>query len=355
MKNYFKSMVAIALAACTFGFGSCSSSSDDEKKSAVEVIKKNDTALLLCSFGSTYMQPQETYDKIIADYHKKYPNVDIYMSFTSRTIINRVYAKVGKAYAQPDLWLAEIGEKGYKNVYVQSLHIIPGEEYLGLMNSTVKKEFMSVYPDVKVAKGACLLKSDEDVKEVAKILYDYYKPRLDKGEAVAFMGHGNPDAEYVHANQQYSNLEVELQKLSGKANIFVGTVDWGDKMFSHVRDGLVAYAKASGKENKDLTVTITPLMSIAGDHAQNDLLGGLADDQKMSDVDPMEDDEDAEFAWNIKLEKMGFVINPEGTTTSEDGFNVLGLGDHAGIRNIWVKHLEEAIEDMASWNDSFED
>ena len=45
----------------------------------------------------------------------------------------------------------------YKRVAVQSLHVIPGEEYLSLMNTDVKKYFMiQWYPHIDVLKG-CLL------------------------------------------------------------------------------------------------------------------------------------------------------------------------------------------------------
>ena len=195
------------------------------------------------------------------------------MSFTSRTIVSRVYAQIGKAYAQPDLWLSAIGKAGYKNVYVQSLHIIPGEEYLSLMNTDVKKNFMIPYPDIKVAKSACLLETEEDVDAVAEILYSYYKARLDKGEVVALMGHGNPDTEYTHANERYTQLENALQALSGEKNIFIGTVDWGNMMFSHIRDEIKAFAPRIGITEgnyKTVTVNLAPLISTAGDHSQND-------------------------------------------------------------------------------------
>lgn len=352
MKKYLKSIVILTLALAA-GF-LCSCSKDDDKdfsKSAVTINKKNETALLLCSFGSTYEQPQATYNQIIKDYQAAYPNTDIYMSFTSRTIVSRVYAQIGKAYAQPDLWLDAIGKAGYKNVYIQSLHIIPGEEYLSLMNTDVKKNFMIPFADIKVAKSACLLENEEDVDAVAKILYSYYKTRLDKGEVVALMGHGNPDTEYTHANTRYDLLEAALQKLSGEKNIFVGTVDWGAKMFGHVRDGILAFAKSKGKANKDIIVSLAPLMSIAGDHAQNDLLGGLEDGQKAEDVDAFEKDEDAEFTWKLKLEKLGFTISKDGSITDPANFNVVGLADHQEIRNIWLNHMKEAVKNAESWNE----
>lgn len=350
VKNIFAMMCILSVGF----FSACSDDDDDpdpDTNAAVEINKKNDTAILLCSFGSTYEQPQATYDQIIKDYQVAYPNTDIYVSFTSGTIVSRVFAQIGKAYAQPDLWLKAIGKAGYKNVYVQSLHIIPGEEYLSLMNTKVKKDFMIPYPDVKVAKSACLLETEEDVEQVAKILYNYYKPRLDKGEVIALMGHGNPDTEYTHANTRYSQLEATLQELSGDQNIFVGTVDWGDQMFSHVRDGIIAFAENKNKAYGDITISLAPLMSIAGDHAQNDLLGDLEDGQKEENINPNEDDWEAEFSWKLKLKKLGFVISEDGTNTDPGNFNVIGLADHKAIRSIWLNHMKEAIENAESWND----
>ncbi len=353
--NKFKRFLALSLVLSMGLFVACTDDDDNnDDRNAVEIVKKNNTALLLCSFGSTYEQPQTTYDQIVEDYKAVYPNTDIYMSFTSRTIISRVYAQLGIAYAQPDLWLKAIGEAGYDSVYVQSLHIIPGEEYLSLMNTDVKKNFMIPYPDVAVAKSACLLETEEDVDIVAGILYNYYKARLDNGEVVALMGHGNPDTEYTHANQRYTQLEDALQELSGEKNIFVGTVDWGDMMFSHIRDEIKAFAarKNITEENySNVTVSLAPLMSIAGDHAQNDLLGDLEDGQTMAGVDPDEDDWEAEYSWKLKLEKLGFTISNDGSNTDKNNFNVVGLADHKAIRTLWVNHMKEAIENAESRNE----
>lgn len=362
IKNALLAFSVVALGT----FTACSSSDDDkDERSAVKIEKKHDTALLLCSFGSTYSQPQETYDKIIADFEKEFPNTDIYLSFTSRTIVSRVYAQLNKEYVQPDIWLKAIADAKYDKVMVQSLHIIPGSEYVSLMDTYAYKGFMANHPDTKVARGACLLKSDEDVKVVAKVLYNYYKPNLDKGEVVAFMGHGNPEDEYSHANGRYLQLQTELQTLSGKKNIFIGTVDWSKMMFGNVRDGIIAYAKSRGLTEatyKNQVVNLAPLMSIAGDHAQNDMLGGLEDGQKESDIDPFEADFavkangkiefTSKFTWILKLQKLGFTINPIGSTIDPDKFSVIGLADHKKLRAIWVNHLKEA--EFETWNEIFE-
>ncbi len=350
-KLTFKTISSYLLVGGLF-FSACSKDDDsNDDRNPVQIEKNHDTALLLCSFGSTYEQPQITYDSIVADYQKAFPNSDIYVSFTSRTIVSRVYAQIGEAYAQPDLWLSAIAKAGYKTVYVQSLHIIPGEEYLSLMNTDVKKNFMVPNPDIKVAKSACLLNENEDIEAVANALYAYYKPRLDAGEVVALMGHGNPDTEYDHANEKYDLLEAKLQALSGAQNIFVGTVDWGEKMFSHVRDAIKAYASNNGKTYSETVVNLSPLMSIAGDHAQNDLLGDLEEGQTMTDVDPEESDWEAQFSWKLKLQKLGFTISTEGTNTDIESFNVIGLGDHKAIRSVWVSHMKKAVTNAESWNE----
>lgn len=351
MNRLLTKLASIFLLSLAASFSGCSNDDDDNDSSAVEITKQHKTALLLCSFGSTYEQPQKTYDSIIADYQKAFPNTDIYMSFTSGTIVSRVYASIGKAYAQPDVWMTAIGKAGYDSVFVQSLHIIPGEEYLGLVNTIAKKYLMVQFPNIVVAKGTCLLYEDSDIASVASTLYNYYKPRLDKGEVVALMGHGNPDTEYTQANLKYQKLEAALQTLSGKANIFIGTVDWGSQMFSHVRDGVIQFAKDYKKDYKDIVVSLSPLMSIAGDHAQNDLLGELENGKTMNDVDPYESDQEAEFSWKLKLEKLGFTISEKGTQTGTSNFNVVGLGDHKQIRAVWVDHMREAVKSAKSWNE----
>lgn len=342
-------LCACALVLAAAGFWSCSSSSSDDDREAVKIEKTSNTALLLCSFGSTYMQAQETYDKIIADYKRAYPSVDIYMAFTSGTIVSRVYAEIGIAYAQPDVWFTALGNAGYETVYVQSLHVIPGEEYHKLMDETLPRYLTGKFPNIKVAQGACLLESDADVDAVAEIVYAYYKERLDNGEAVALMGHGNTNSNgnYESANVRYREMEEKLQALSGKANIFVGTVDWEQQMFSHVREGLIAFAESEGKTYAEVVVSLAPFMSITGDHAQNDLLGGLEDGQTYDSIDPYEDDEEAEYSWVLKLEKLGFSISEDGSVTDEANFNVVGLGDHSAIRAIWVQHMREGVAAMA--------
>ncbi len=335
--------LAGVLAAFALTFAVSCSDDDEEnvERTPVEINKTSDTAILLCTFGSTFEGPQTTYSKIISDFKAAHPGVDVYLSFTSRTCVSRVGAATGKYYSYPGQWLKAIGDAGYKTLGVQSLHVIPGEEYLNLMNYDVKKNFMTNYPDVQVAKGGCLLVEDEDVQAVARVLYDEFcKAIVDAGEYICFTGHGNPDKEYNHANGRYSDLEAALQALDGgKKRIFVGTVDYGDMMFSYIREQLKANVPAGA------TLHLAPVMSVAGDHAHNDMAGDLEEGQTLDEVDPYENDHEAEFSWKLKLRKLGYKV-------PDENCHMVGLGDYPGLRAAWLGHLD--MTDTESWNEHLE-
>ena len=99
--KYYLMAAFVAAVTCT-GFNSCSDNDDEEStvNPAVDVVtrtKQHDTAILLCTFGSTYNESLSVYDDVIEDFKAKFPNTDIYMSFTSRTCIGRVEASTGIA------------------------------------------------------------------------------------------------------------------------------------------------------------------------------------------------------------------------------------------------------------------
>ena len=133
-----------------------------------------------------------------------------------------------------------------------------------------------------------LLESEDDVKEVATILHKNYKAKVDAGKIVTFMGHGNPEGwNYGNGNSRYTMLEEELQK-TYSSNYFVATVDMEDNYV----DNMISRMQAAGKASGD--VICHPLMSIAGDHANNDMKGGV------SENDP------EEGSWRYELNKAGY-------------------------------------------------
>ena len=237
------------------------------------------------------------------------------------------------------------------------------------------------YPHIDVLKGTNLLSSAEDTKDVAEILYKHYESKLaGKNNIVLLMGHGNPDENY-NANKKYSDMEKALQELAANNNIFVGTVDYGDMLFfpkeieeepanripvegfdktqypDCMYSKVMSYCEKNGLNPSEVNVYLAPFMSIAGDHAHNDLWGleAMAEDDDVSNVEINTN----EYSWRERLEKLGFKVDrtferhPTDQAGADhgikDGCNMKALGSYPEIRQIWVNHLYENWNDDSAW------
>lgn len=288
--------------------------------------KKHDTALLLVTFGSTFDVPQETFDRQKKFFQEAFPNTDLFISYTSRTIINRLQAE-GKEFIPPAKWMESFRGKNYKNVYVQSLHVIPGEEFTLLDRAYVHKEYNVYLEDNRQGRndavlGKPLLYTQEDIKKVAKILVDDHAEDIKKGEVVAFMGHGNPEALHRDANQRYLDIQTAMQEYAksayGHDYVYVATVDFPQMLFDYLEKEL---AKIEGSLSAK-KIHLQPLMTIVGDHANNDMAGDY-------DKEAPEDEQ----SWKYMLTKKGWTVET----------HMKGLGDYPKINDIYLQHLKEAI------------
>lgn len=325
-----KKVLYIAMTLCLSLLASCGSNDDvktlsnyEAKLKAVsdEVAanKKSNDALLLVTFGSTWDSPQQTFKAMKQQFKEAFPNRDVYFAFTSNICITRCAAK-GWEYYDPTFYLKAIGNAGYHSVAVQSLHIIPGEEYLNLQSMVKAFHYSgdSRHEKVKVYLGSPLLAEEDDVKEVAKIMNEKMKSYINEGKMVTFMGHGNPETmNYGNGNTRYTMMEKELQKLN--PHYYVATVDMEDNFVGEMIDRM----KTAGIESGN--VVCHPLMSIAGDHANNDMKGG---------VDPTTPEEES---WRYELTQAGYTCPLENCI-------IKGLADYPEIVKIWINHTKYAID-----------
>jgi sirohydrochlorin cobaltochelatase len=346
----------VAFVAMTLGTGlvACSDDNDNSASnfekymSAVETQVKNKKAksgnkkaIVLAAFGSTWENAHKTFKAIVADYEndKDFKDYDVYFAFTSAKCINR--SREGEHYASqdfyaPNYWLEAIGRQKYEEVIVQSLHVIPGEEFLRLRDNYVKDFKNNIYADlddkyleegVRIFIGGPLLEADKDVKKVADILDNEFSKYVKGNNVMAFLGHGNPaNMNYGNGNQRYFDLEVALQKKN--PNYFVATVDQEDNLL----DELFERMQDQGKVTTGATLTLHALMCIAGDHAHNDMSG-------------IEKEGDS---WREFFVEKGFKCQYDGNDANTSNNCILkGLGDYAAIRAIWKQHTKDAEEMFA--------
>jgi sirohydrochlorin cobaltochelatase len=340
-------MVAIA----GFSFVSCDKESDETKNNYTryqdavdaQINKKNDSAILLVAFGSTWEQAFGAFDQTIEAYKKAFPNSDVYLSYSSAICINRAAAGengVSRNYYAPNFWLHGLGAKQYKEITVQSLQVIPGEEFSRVVNYI--KDFANnslgdlddkYLSEVTIKLGLPLLASEEDVVTTARVINNVYSAKAAQG-VVAFMGHGNPDSyDTYKANIRYNQLEEELQEYS--PNYFVGTVDAPQNYKVQVLERMKEAGITSGK------VFLHPLMSIAGDHAHNDMGGDDGEDMNPADYEYNDEGEIEDLSWKCFFSQNGY-------SCGEDELIMKGLLEVESIRNLWVEHTRgaETLEEV---------
>ena len=255
--------------------------------------------ILLVAFGTTVPKAQISFDNIEQSVKKGLPGVPVYWSYTSRIIIKKM-AKEGKHLATPAEGLAKMMRENFTHVAVQSLHTIPGAEFHGMLKNVHK--FAGMDKGIKkVLVGYPLMATSEDVQRVAEAIIKVIPKERKKKEGVVLMGHGT----HHPANVYYAALAYHLQKLD--PNIFVGTVEgWPE----------IDDIKADLKKRRIRKVYLIPFMSVAGDHARNDMAG------------PEED------SWKSILEKEGIKCVPV----------LKGTAEFQEFVDIWVDHLRAAFE-----------
>ncbi len=257
-------------------------------------------ALLLVTFGTSVQSAQKSFEHIEKKMQAAFPNTDIRWAYTSQ-IIRRKLAGEGKMIDSPEIALARLMDEGYREVTLQSLHILPGAEFHAL-NSNARK-FEEMRGGIrKIRIGYPLLMDNKSMDQVLEVAFKSIIPDERKAEdAVVFMGHGS----HHPADAIYSAMMYKAQKRD--PNCFVGTVE-GSPTFEEILDQL----KARGVKKAYLI----PFMTVAGDHSINDMSGKDPD------------------SWESQLKKAGIKAVPV----------LHGLAEYDGVVDVWIQRLKASRE-----------
>jgi sirohydrochlorin cobaltochelatase len=261
-------------------------------------IKKG---ILLVAFGSSIPEAQVLFDNIDKRVKENFPDMPVRWAFTSH-IIRHKLAKEGKALDSVEMALAKMMDGGFTHIAVQSLHTIPGEEYEDLVKTANAFRQM---PDgfECIVIGSPLLANNDDYMQVVTTMLNQLPEDRKKQDAVVLMGHGTPHS----SNACYPALMYYFQQED--PNIFIGVVE-GKPAIDEVKVTLI---KKGIKK-----AYLIPFMSVAGDHAINDMAGS------------------EEGSWKSVLVAEGISCIPV----------LKGTAEYDGIVDIWIRHLKMAMVDL---------
>ncbi|SNS06825.1 sirohydrochlorin cobaltochelatase [Humidesulfovibrio mexicanus] len=256
--------------------------------------------ILLVAFGTSVPEAAASIDELTRQAKAAFPGVPVRLAYSSKIIRDKI-AGEGVQKRSPAQALADMAAEGFTEVAVQSLHSIPGREFTDI--SATAKAFEGMPKSMgTISVGRPLLSTPEDIALAAQAVLKSL-PKRGRGEAVVLMGHGTEHP----ANAAYSALQLELWKKD--PGVFVATVESSPSL-----EDIIPALKRMGAR----TVHLLPLMSVAGDHAHNDMAGSEED------------------SWVSILKAKGFAPKAELT----------GLGSRPAVARLWIEHLKDAVKEL---------
>lgn len=224
--------------------------------------KEKKVGILLVAFGSSEASAQVSFENIDAKVKSTYPDIPVRWAYTSH-IIRKKMAKQGTMLDSPEVALAKMMDENFTHVAVQSLHTIGGAEFHDLRRSIGGFTIMRGFE--RVILGNPLLATQEDMERAVEGILANIPAERKKEDAVVLMGHGT----HHPSNAFYSALNFQLQLQD--PNVLIGNVEGYPEI-----DTIQMLLKKKGIKK----VYLMPFMSVAGDHAKNDMAGDEDDSWK---------------------------------------------------------------------------
>ena len=256
---------------------------------------------ILTAFGTSDMEAGKSLTAIKTAYEK---NGDTVIWAYSSNIIRAKLNKEKQVVYSVTEALDFAAENGYKDVKIQSLHVVPAEEYMKICR------LISRYMESKgenfnsVTMGHPLLSSKQDLDKTVEAVFSALPKERTKEDALILMGHGND-----RGTGDLSLLEAAHAFHSADPMVWLATVE-GALAFDNV---LAELTQTNAQK-----VWLMPFMVVAGDHAKNDMAG------------------EEEASWKTILIKKGYEVH-----------TVLnGLGSNPKIQNLFIEHTKNSRDNI---------
>jgi sirohydrochlorin cobaltochelatase len=260
-------------------------------------MQPKDTAILLAAFGSRLPDASTALERMCQRASALYPDCRVETALTSGTV-RRHKGLSSRHGRSPEDILKALRKDGVTRLAVQSLHVIPGDEFQGLERLVAGLRGPGGFERIEL--GRPLLGNREDIRRVALTILTVLPPERAPNEAVLLMGHGTRGK----ANGVYLDLADELRTLDPL--VLIGALEAEPGLATKV-DELRKLGAAR--------VHLMPLLFARGVHALRDMAGA------------------GKGSWQAGLTSAGFSCVS----------HLKGAGEHQALAEIWLDHLHEAV------------
>ena len=259
-------------------------------------------ALIVISFGTSYKDTcEKTIGAIEKDFQEAFADRKFYRAWTSGFIRKKIKERDGEEILSPQEALELAAKDGCTDLLIQPTHLLAGEEFGKILSAL--EEQMKVFDSVHISRP--LLETEEDIKEMAGKLAEIFKDIKDDEMAV-FMGHGSDSLKLP-----VYNLFNDVFKAQGHENFCVGTVEF---------EPGIELVIEKVKERKPKKVYLSPMLVVAGDHANNDMAGDEPD------------------SWKNQISTLG----------TEVECILKGLGEYPEIREMYLERAKGCFGEINS-------
>jgi len=242
--------------------------------------------------SGTATAASETYREMDTVFRRHFPAHEICWAYSSRAIRNRVRAQGGGELKTPAAVLGDLAARGYRQVVVQSLHLICGTEF----HHTV---WAAARSPLAVNLGLPLLSHPEDFSDIMDWMATLIPQ--DVREALVWVGHGT-----AHPSWMTYDLLIRRMRDCLQERVLLGLIKEGPG------PGQVARILKMADVRR---VTLRPFMLVAGAHFGQDIA------------------RERSGSWKTELETAGLAVVPRAE----------GVGLEPAIQAIFVRHIQAAL------------
>lgn len=256
---------------------------------------------ILAAFGTSDEEAAESLHALQSAYEKQGDTV--IWAYSSNIIRAKLNKEKHVVYSVTEA-LDFAAENGYKDIKIQSLHVVPAEEYMKICR------LISRYMESKgenfnsVTMGHPLLSSKQDLDKTIEAVFSALPKEHAKEDALILMGHGND-----RGTGDLSLLAAAYAFHSADPMVWLATVE-GTLAFDNVLAEL--------RQTKAKKVWLMPFMIVAGDHAKNDMAG------------------EEEDSWKSMLMKNGYEVHAV----------LNGLGSIPKIQTLFIEHTANSHDNI---------